>query len=409
VGDLVIVGGGLASARAIKAYREAGGDDEITLVSGDRRIPYHRPPLSKRFLRGEAEVEDTLVEQQSFYDANAVVVRLQTVVASLDLEGRRLALEDEDELRFDRLLIASGASPRRLPVAGGDREDVLSLRTLDDSARIRERAGSAERAVVVGAGFIGMEVAASLTQLGVHVTLVHRGTQLFEVLRAPVVSDYLRELYEAKGVELVLGDEVSEFGGNGRLHVSTKGGRAFDADLAVVGIGVQPNTGWLEGSGLAIDNGVVVNERYETGADDVWAVADVARFYDPVFRKHRRIEHWSNANFQGTQVGEVMAGGDARYDIVSTFFSEVFGVTFKVFGDVDEFDELVFRGSLESGNAIGFYLREGRLVACVLTGQDEETEARLKELIGDGARARDNGAVADAGVPLDDAFTPADA
>jgi NADPH-dependent 2,4-dienoyl-CoA reductase/sulfur reductase-like enzyme len=402
---LVIVGGGLSTARAIKAYREAGGDAPITLFSRDSAVPYHRPPLSKRFLRGEVEAKDTLVEPEDFYADNDVDVQLETRVTSLDLAARSLALEDGGTHGFDQLLIASGAFPRTLEVDGAELDGVFTLRTLANSASIREAAADARQAVVVGAGFIGMEVAASLKQLGLEVTLVHRGQGLFEILRARQVEQYLLDLYGQKGVELVLADEVATFGGRSKLDsVETKRARVFQAELCVVGIGVTPTVDWLEGSGLQLHNGVVVNERFETGAEGVWAVGDVARFNDPVFGKTRRIEHWSNANYQGAEVGRLIAGADGGYDIVSTFFSEVFGVTFKVFGDVDEFDEVVFRGTLEDGKAIGFYLSGGRFVAALLVGQEEATENELKELLATQPKVRDLAKLGDEGTSLKDSF-----
>jgi NADPH-dependent 2,4-dienoyl-CoA reductase/sulfur reductase-like enzyme len=401
---LVIVGGGLSSARAIKAYREGGGDGKVALLSRDSVIPYHRPPLSKKFLRGESEAEDALVEDEAFYRDHDVDIRLETRATSVRI-GERLVEVNGSSMRYDRLLIATGAWPRRLEVPGAERDGVFVLRTLDDSRQIREAAHDARQAVVVGAGFIGMEVAASLSQLGLEVTLVHRGKGLFEILRARQLAQYLTDLYGRNGVALVLGDEVSEFAGHDRVDsVRTKLGNVYQADLAVVGIGVRPNTDWLEDSDLELDDGVVVNERFETGAPGVSAVGDVARFFDPIFDRHRRIEHWSNANYQGTQVGKLLAGGEAGYDIVSTFFSEVFGITLKVFGDIDQFGDIVFRGSLEDGNAIGFYLDGPRLVACLLVGQDEETEARLKELIAAHATVRDAERLASDDATLDDAF-----
>ena len=402
---LAIVGGGLSTARAVKAYREAGGDASITLFSRDTSIPYHRPPLSKRYLRGEVEAKDTLVESELFYEENDVDVRLETGVASLDLAERALVLEDGGRHRFDKLLIASGAWPKRLDVPGADLEGVLSLRTLDNSTRIREAARDARHAVVVGAGFIGMEVAASLVQLGLEVTLVHRGKGLFEILRARQVEQYLVDLYGQRGVELVLGDEVASFGGRSRLDsVETRRGRVAQAELAVVGIGVAPTTAWLENSGLELDDGVVVNERFETGAEGVWAVGDVARFYDPIYERQRRIEHWSHANYTGSEVGRLMAGGEGGFDFVSTFFTEVFGTWFKMFGDVDDIDEVVFRGALEDGAAIGFYLKGERFVAALVVGQDEETENQLKELLRARATVHDAGRLADEGMALDDVF-----
>ena len=264
------------------------------------------------------------------------------------------------------------------------------MRRLSDSTAIRDAARRARHAVVVGAGFIGMEVAASLKQLGLEVTLVHRGKGLFEILRARQLMQFLADLYAREGVELVLGDEVQSFGGRSALDsIETARGRVIQAELAVVGIGVAPVTGWLEGSGLQLDDGVVVNERFETGVENVWAVGDVARFYDPIFAKHRRIEHWSNANYAGTEVGKLIAGGEGGFDTVSAFFSEVFGLTFRVFGDVDDVDDIVFRGALEDGKAIAFYVRDGMLTAALVVGQDDETHDTLKEPDPrEGARAR---------------------
>ena len=402
---LVVVGGGLSSARAIKAYRENGADDPIILFSSDSELPYHRPPLSKKYLRGESEAKDALVEQADFYRDNDVDVRLGAHATAL-LPAERTVLVDAKAEKYDRLLIATGASPRQLDVEGVELDGVFTLRTLDDSTQIREAAQGARQAVVVGAGFIGMEVAASLAHLGLEVTLVHRGKGLFEILRSRQIEQFLVHLYGRRGVELVLADEVAHFGGGSRLDsVNTKRGRVVQADLAVVGVGVRPNTDWLDGSGLEVDNGVVVNERYETNAPNVFAVGDVARFYDPVFQRARRIEHWSNANYQGSDVGKLLAGADGGYDIVSTFFSEVFGVTLKVFGDIDEFEEIVMRGSLDDGNAIACYFQGDELCACAVVGQDEDTETRLKELIRARATAHDLDRVADESTPLDEAFT----
>ncbi len=403
---LVIVGGGLASARAVKAYREAGGEAPITLLSRDSALPYHRPPLSKRYLRGESEAADALVEPGDFYRENHVDVQLETTVSSLDLGARTLRLTDGGERGFDQLLIASGAAPRTLDVPGADLDGVFTLRTLDDSTRIREAAKDARHGVVVGAGFIGLEVAASLSQLDLEVTLVHRGKGLFEILRARPLAQFLSDLYGRRGVELVLADEVASFGGRSRLDaVETKRGRVAQAELAVVGVGVEPCTDWLEGSGLELDDGVVVNERFETGVEGVWAAGDVARFYDPLYEKHRRIEHWSNANYAGAEVGKLIAGGEGGFDIVSAFFSEVFGVTFRVFGDLDDVDDIIFRGRLEDGKAIGFYVRDGRLVATLVVGQEDETQDRLKELIRAGARVAEPERLTDENAPLDEVLT----
>jgi NADPH-dependent 2,4-dienoyl-CoA reductase/sulfur reductase-like enzyme len=379
--ELVIVGGGLASARAIKSFREAGGEGSIVLVSKDSTLPYHRPPLSKRFLRGETD-EEPLVEDEEFYSEQGVEVLLETEVASVDTRERSVQLES-DRVAYGKLLLASGAWPRRLQVPGADLEGVFALRTVSDSKAIRDAASSAERAVVVGAGFIGMEVAASLRQIGKEVAQIHLGRWLFDQLGVEQLSDELAVLYESKGVQLVLGNEVDSFQGNGSVQaVTTKNGRRVETDLAVVGIGVDPVTDFLASSGIQVDSGIVVDQRFETSVPDVYAVGDVARFFDPLFGRHRRIEHWSNANYQGAEVGKVLAGAGEGYDTVSTFFTEIFGTTIKVFGDAARDAQVVVHGSLLEGDLYALYGdKNEEVIGALSVGQSEEVEDLLKQQV----------------------------
>jgi NADPH-dependent 2,4-dienoyl-CoA reductase/sulfur reductase-like enzyme len=387
--ELVIVGGGLASARAIKSFRESGGEGSIVLISRDATLPYHRPPLSKRFLRGETD-EEPLVEDQAFYDDNDVEVMLETEVLSIDTRGRSVALAD-DRFGYEKLLLASGAWPRTLPVPGADLEQVFTLRTVGNSKTIRAAAESSERAVVVGAGFIGMEVAASLRQLDKQVSLVHLGRWLFDQLGVEQLSDELAALYESKGVDLVLGNEVDAFEGNGSLQaVTTKNGRRVEADFAVVGIGVAPVTDFLEGSGIEVDDGIVVDQRLETNVPEVYAVGDVARFYDPLFGKRRRIEHWSNANYQGTEVGKLLAGTGEGYDRISEFFTEIFGITIKVFGDARRDAQVEVHGSLLENDMYALYGDENEeVIGALSVGQSQEVEDLLRRQIGSRAPLRE--------------------
>jgi 3-phenylpropionate/trans-cinnamate dioxygenase ferredoxin reductase component len=379
--DLAIVGGGLASARAIKSFREADGDGSIVLISKDSTLPYHRPPLSKRFLRGETD-EEPLVEDEAFYASNGVEVMLETEVSTIDPAEHSFEVEG-DRFGYRKLLLATGAWPRRLEVPGSDLEGVFVLRTVAHSKSIREAAEASERAAIVGAGFIGMEVAASLRQLDKQVSMIHLGRWLFDQLGVEQLSDQLATLYESKGVELVLGNEVASFEGNGRVEaVSTKNGRRVEADLAVVGIGVDPVTDYLDGSGIKVDNGIVVNQRFETNAPDVYAVGDVARFYDPLFQQHRRIEHWSNANYQGTEVGKVLAGPGEGFDTVSTFFTEIFDTTIRVFGDARRDATVTVHGSLLDGDMYALYGDENEeVIGALSVGQSEQVEELLKQQI----------------------------
>jgi len=379
--ELLVAGGGLAAARAVKSYREAGGSGRVAVVGEEPTLPYHRPALSKRYLRGE--IDDTPhVEDEAFYRDHGIEILLGTTVTRVAARARTARLSDGSRLRYGKLLVATGATPRRLNVRGADLDGVFALRTVADSAAIRAAAADgAEKAVVVGGGFIGMEVAASLRQLGVDVALVHMGRGLFDQLRSDALSDELLALYRDHGVDVLLGEEVARFGGDRDLAwVETKSGLCVEGDLAVVGVGVVPNVGFLDGSGIAVENGVVVDERFETSAPGVYAVGDVASFFDPIYGRRRRIEHWSNANYQGTELGRILAGHRGGYDTVSSFFSEVFGTTIKVFGDTTRFDVLREEGSLADG-FVASYGDDGRLVAVITVGQSEEVEALAKVLI----------------------------
>jgi NADPH-dependent 2,4-dienoyl-CoA reductase/sulfur reductase-like enzyme len=379
--ELVIVGGGLTAARAIKSYRNAGGGGTIALLAQERTLPYHRPPLSKAFMRGESDA-DALAEQEAFYREHGVEVLLGTTVTAVSPRERSVSAGTR-RYGYEKLLLATGSRPRRLDVPGSDLAGVFSLRTRDDARAIRAAAGEGRDAVVIGGGFIALEVASSLRQRGVETALVHRATGLFQLLDAPELERELAALVRANGVELILGDEVAEFGGSGG-HVDsvvTKTGRTLPTDLVVVGVGVEPVVDFLADSGIELANGIVVDERFETNIPGIFAAGDVANFPDALYGRRRRIEHWSNANYAGHQVGQTLAGVDASYSTVSSFFTQTFGLTIKVLGDHTGSDELVTRGSLREGNLLGLYLDADRLVAALLVGQSDETEAQLKGLI----------------------------
>jgi NADPH-dependent 2,4-dienoyl-CoA reductase/sulfur reductase-like enzyme len=402
--ELLIVGGGLAAARAIREYRAAGGSGSIALLSREESLPYHRPPLSKRYLRGEVARDETLVEPQEFYDENGVELLLGTEVTAIDTRESSVTAAGT-RFAYSQLLLAPGAQPRTLDVPGADLPGVFSLRSLEDSTAIREAAGRTRDAVVVGSGFVGMEVAASLTELGLDVSLVSRDVDLFASLSSPEISDHLVSLYRRRGVDVVRGDEVRAFHGGERLDtVELRSGRQLGAGLAVVGVGVQPAVSFLAGSGIATDDGILVGARFETNVPGVFAAGDAARFFDPVFSRSRRIEHWSNASYQGAEVGKVLAGAGGGYDTVSTFFTESFGLPLKVFGDNSRHDERVARGAFAAGDAIVFYLERGRLAGTLHTGQDAGTEDELKRLIAAHASPRQVELLADETVPLEAVF-----
>jgi 3-phenylpropionate/trans-cinnamate dioxygenase ferredoxin reductase subunit len=377
---IVIVGGGLASARVVSAYREAGGDDAITLVSGDNHPPYHRPPLSKRFLRGETEREDTYVQSPDWYREQRVDLRLETNAQSI--EGRELVLEGGERLPFERLVLATGARPRTFGWPGEELDGVHVLRRIDDSAAIREQARDAGSAVVVGAGFIGCEVAASLRTLGLEVALVAPDDGLYAAFGCRELSEALNDVYRNRGITLRLGQGVTELRGNGRVEsLVTSEGEELAGRLAVLGLGVVPNTELAAAAGAELGNGIAVDERFETTVPGIYAAGDVAEYPDPIFGRRRRIEHWSHANLTGSLLGRILAGEEARYDVVSTFFTEVFGVVVKVFGDTSRARVARVDGDFRAGPAVAYYVENGGLAAAALVDQDDEFEDELKERI----------------------------
>lgn len=383
---MLIAGGGLTAARIAQGYREAGGTGRVTLLGSEPHPPYHRPPLTKRLLRGEVQPPETFVATHEELGELGVELRLDARAASLDVAAHAVTLESGDVVPYGRLAIATGAEPRRLPVPGAELDGVRTLRTLDDSVGLREAADGAKRVVVIGTGFIGLEVTASLRARGVDVTIVDVATAPFQALGAPVFSDFLTDLYREHGVELLLGDGIESFAGNGRVQsVRTASGRDVDADLVVVGVGVAPSIGWLEGSGLELDNGVVVDSQFHASAEDVFAAGDVANFEDPIFKRRRRIEHWSNADYQGRLLGRVLAGENVSYDRVSAFFTELFGTTYRFFGDSVGTDRQEVEGSFRDGRAIVRYFEGDRLRAALTTGLSDEEHQELERRIRDEA------------------------
>jgi len=338
-----IVGGGLAAAKLVEGYRGAGGTGEIVIWSQDPHGPYHRPPLSKRLLRGEAGPEDALISLEG------VDLRLGETVSSLE------------DVQADTIVIATGSRPRELSGA-------LHLRTLDDSLELRRRALESTTATVIGGGFVGCEVTASLTQLGLRVTQVVREPVLFAAIECPPLSEALHDTYRAHGVELRLGEtEIPP------------------ADLVLAGVGVVPNVEVARDAGLEVRTAVVVDERFRTSRAGVYAIGDVAEFYDPLYRRHRHVEHWSNAAYHGTTLGRILAGEDARFDIVSSFFSEEFGKSFRTYGDALGHDATSLEGDFAGDRALFRFSRGGATIAAVATGLSDEEQAGIQDEIRAGA------------------------
>jgi 3-phenylpropionate/trans-cinnamate dioxygenase ferredoxin reductase subunit len=360
----IIVGASLAGAKAAEELRERGFDGRIVLIGAESERPYERPPLTKDYLRGESDRGSNFVHEEGFYAAREISLLTDTAVTAFDPVAATVALSDGTELGYDRLLLATGAEPRRLRVAGADLEGIHYLRTLADCELLRDRLRGGARIAVVGAGWIGSEFAASARQVGHEVTLIDPGALPNERIFGTEIGSFYRDLHALHCVDLVLGEGVESFEGDGRLaRVRTSSGRAIECDFAVVGIGVLPRTDLARDAGLAVENGILVDAGLQTTAPGVFAAGDVASAWHPFYGRQLRVEHWSNALTQGPAAARAMLGETVRYEHIPYFFSDQYEVGMEYSGYAPHWDEIVFRGDQASGEFIAFWLRDGRVVA----------------------------------------------
>jgi len=397
----VIVGAGLAGAKAAEALRREGFDGRLILIGAETELPYERPPLSKGYLRGESERETTHVLPREFYAENDVELRLGTSVTELRRDPQQVVLADGDTFDFDRALLATGAEPRRMEVEGAELPGVHYLRDLDDSDAIAAKLEEGKRAVVIGAGWIGAEVAASARQKGVDVTLVEHADVPLERVLGREVGQIYADIHRQHGVDLITGHGIAAFEGSGGLEaVKLDDGRRVECDFAVVGIGVTPRVELAAAAGLEIDNGVLVDESLETSAPGIFAVGDIANAPHPHYGHRLRVEHWANALNQPHTAALGMLGKHAVYDRLPYFFSDQYEVGMEYTGYAADWDEVVLRGDVEAREFIAFWLRDGKVLAGMNVGVWDVTDP-IKALITAGG-AVDTHALADPDVPLED-------
>jgi 3-phenylpropionate/trans-cinnamate dioxygenase ferredoxin reductase subunit len=360
----VIVGAGLAGATAAETLRSEGFTGRVVLLGSEAQRPYNRPPLSKGYLRGEAKPEEVWVHEEGYYGAHDIELRLGRTAAGLDAAARVLELDDGDRLRYDRLLLATGSEPRRLDVPGADLEGVHYLRTIEDADVLRERLGQGGRLVVIGAGWIGIEVAASARQAGMDVTVIAPAKLPLVRILGDEIGTFYRDLHVEHGVTFRLGEKVAALEGSGRVErVRTGSGDAIDCDLVVVGIGVTPRTQLAERAGIAVDNGVLVDEHLQTTVAGIYAAGDIANAEHPFYRERIRVEHWANALNQGPVAAQAMLGQPATFDKLPFFYSDQYDAGMEYSGFARTWDKVVFRGDLAGREFIAFWLQDGRVVA----------------------------------------------
>jgi 3-phenylpropionate/trans-cinnamate dioxygenase ferredoxin reductase subunit len=367
--SFVIVGAGLAGAKGVEALRGIGFEGDITLIGAEAHGPYERPPLSKDYLLGNETRDKIFVHSQAWYAEHRVELRLATTVAAVDRDAHQVVTSVGERVRYDKLLLTTGSSPRRLSLPGAELDNVLYLRTLEDSDRIRHALGSGVRVVVIGAGWIGLETAAAARAAGAEVTVLENAElPLLQVLGSRIAHVFA-DLHRDNGVDLrcdvsVVGIRVTT-DGRSVAGVELADGTAVPADLVIVGIGATPNLDLARESSLATDNGVVVDSQLRSSDPNVFCAGDIANAYHPFFGKHLRVEHWANALHQPAVAANAMIGGDSVYERLPYFYTDQYDVGMEYTGHVEpeDTDSVVIRGDLRTRRFIAFWIRDGRVLA----------------------------------------------
>lgn len=347
----LLIGGGVAAASAAASIRDLDGSGRIVLVTEEPRLPYDRPPLSKGIITGELRARQIASNRRRFYLQKRIHVLRRRSVTRLALEGPNpeATLSDGSRVVFERALVATGGRPRRLPLPGAQLPGVHTLRTIADAATISADAGSGRHAVIAGGGFIGLELAASLTRIGTGVTLVEQRNRVWPPATPVALSDYLRSYLESLGVTVHTGAALDAVAGEERVRAVRTGDREIECDFVCMAAGIEPNSSLAESAGLAVDDGILVDDRLRTSDPRIFAAGDVCRFRDPFSGALRRVEHHGNAEYGGLLAGANMAGADRTFDFLPNLWSDIGSLTVEVAGDEERYDSLIERGSFGDG------------------------------------------------------------
>ena len=380
--EFLLLGGGLASATAAETLREQGATERILIVSNEPVPPYERPPLSKRYLLGKATADTLEVLSRERYRELGIDLLLETSVTSIDPLNHTVATDRGELIGYRKLLIATGARANRLEVPGSGLGGIFRLRTLADADALRTSAATARRALIVGGSFLGMEVAATLSELGLSVTIIDQEARLFPKLETAEVSAFLLDLFARRNVKVRLSEAVASFEGDDRVRgIVTDRGAKIACDLVVLSVGVTPNIELLDGSGIDCGDGILVGRQLQSSDPDVFAAGDVANVYDPGLGRHSRVEHWDSAVKQGRTAARNMLGQRRIYDELSYFYFEVFDLSFEVLQSRITTTEKIARGDMAKGSYALFYLRDNILRGLFSMGRPAQETRAAEALI----------------------------
>ncbi|QPG49031.1 NAD(P)/FAD-dependent oxidoreductase [Saccharolobus solfataricus] len=376
--EYLIIGSGIAGYNALKELLQIKPNSRIIMITSDKYYPYDRPPLSKDYLKGKLEKDMLFFESDDFYKRDNLEVMLNKSVERIDANLKEAILNDGSVISFDKALISTGGRPRRLNIPGS--ENALYLRSLDDADRIREAASKGKNALIIGAGFIGVEVASSLITLGVKTTVVEVMPYIWNTFVDEKVSRVIQQYLESKGINFILNESVKEIQGK---IATTSSGRKIEADMFLIAVGISPNVELAQRSGMQVDNGIVVNEYLETNARDIYAAGDIANIFDPREGKRKRIEHWNNAEYTGKLAARNMAGSREAYNFISSIWSDIFDLHIESAGETRNYDEYIIRGKfeLERPRFSVIYLKGGIIKGYLAINRNVKEIIALNKLI----------------------------
>jgi len=376
--DYLIIGSGIAGYNALKELLQLKPKSKIIMVSSDKYYPYDRPPLSKDYLRGKLEKDMLFFESDDFYKRDNLEIILNKSVERIDTGSKEAILSDGNTISFNKALITTGGRPRKLNIPGS--ENALYLRTLDDSDKIREAASKSKNALIIGAGFIGVEVASSLTTLGVKTTVVEVMPYIWNTFVDEKVSRVIQQYLESKGISFILNDSLKEIQGKNAI---TSNSRRLETDMLLIAVGITPNVELAKESGIQVDNGIIVNEYLETSAKDIYAAGDIANIFDPREGRRKRIEHWNNAEYTGKLAARNMAGNREAYNFISSIWSDIFDIHIESAGETRNYDEYVIRGKFESQRPrfSVIYLKGGTIKGYLAINRNVKEIVALNKLI----------------------------
>lgn len=379
--DNLIIGGGLAGGYAAITLRQYDKNTSIAIVTDEKHIPYDRVPLSKEYLQGKVKQESLFIRKHDFYIKNNIEIINNKRVVELDLNNNIAFLDDNSEIKFKKVLLATGGYPRKLKMGEEDKQNVFYLRRIEHSDKIRETAFNSKKAVIIGGGFIGCEIASSLKKLGVESTIIEKANSILTLALDEETAKIIEQHFKRSGINVITGTSVKQFiaKDNKVIGVETESGEEIMADMFVVGIGIKVSTELAEKAGLEVNNGIVVNERLMTRKENVFAAGDVASFYHPLYETYMRVEHYDVAVKHGKIAGSNMAGINSTFNELPYFFSYMYNLNIYSWGMIKGYDYIVKRGELDVEKGfLQFYFKKGQMIAVLGVNTFKEADVARK-------------------------------